>query len=74
MTEQNKKDTKKGGKGGKGCRCMASELIMKERADSLEKTKAELNKDISEEEENEKIKAILGNADVGNYREGCDPT
>lgn len=61
--------------GGKKCKKLtASQVIMKEKEDSLEKTKAELNTTLTEEEENEKVEKLLRDRGIGNYREGSDPT
>lgn len=53
---------------------MASELIMKEDNDSLEKTTAELNIEVTEEEEREKIEELLRETGIGNNRQSGDST
>jgi len=67
-----KKDTIKekccgGKKCGKG-KLTASEVVMKEDKDSLEKTTAELNQKMTEEEEREKIEELLRGTGTSNNR------
>lgn len=57
--------------GGKKCgkgKLTASEVVMKEDKDSLEKTTAELNKKMTEEEEREKIEELLRGTSTSNNR------